>query len=71
MAKRVSPASWTTKLPCLPIGHLAGLPRAVDGRAEVVDRGAIPDECYDFYWLEDVDVYGHTTMHGPVRVRMP
>ena len=23
------------------------------------------------YWLEDVDLYGHTTLHGPVRVRMP
>lgn len=22
-----------------------------------------------FYWLEDVDIYGHTTMHGPAKVR--
>jgi mannan endo-1,4-beta-mannosidase len=24
-----------------------------------------------FYWLEVADVYGHTTLHGPVRVKMP
>ena len=24
-----------------------------------------------FYWLEDVDLSGNATMHGPVRVRMP
>ncbi len=22
-----------------------------------------------FYWLEDVDIYGHTTMHGPAKLR--
>ncbi len=29
-----------------------------------------PGRAY-FYWLEDVDVSGYATMHGPVRVRMP
>jgi mannan endo-1,4-beta-mannosidase len=24
-----------------------------------------------FYWLEDLDIYGYTTMHGPVRVKVP
>jgi hypothetical protein len=24
-----------------------------------------------FYWLEDMDIYGRTTMHGPVMVKMP
>jgi hypothetical protein len=27
-----------------------------------------PGRAY-FYWLEDVDLYGQTTLHGPVRVR--
>jgi subtilisin-like proprotein convertase family protein len=29
-----------------------------------------PGRAY-FYWLEDVDLYGGTAMHGPVRVRLP
>lgn len=40
-------------------------------RYEYVDTYRLrPGRIY-FYWLEDVDVYGHTTIHGPVRVRMP
>ena len=29
-----------------------------------------PGRAY-FYWLEDVDLYGNATLHGPVRVRLP
>lgn len=36
-----------------------------------IDRFRLrPGRAY-FYWLEDVDLYGGTTMHGPVRVRLP
>jgi hypothetical protein len=24
--------------------------------------------CY--YWIEDADIYGHTTYHGPIRVKV-
>ncbi len=24
-----------------------------------------------FYWLEDIDLYGNATLHGPVRVTAP
>jgi hypothetical protein len=33
-----------------------------------IDRNVQPDKFY-WYWLEDVDVYGDSTLHGPVRVR--
>ena len=40
-------------------------------RYEYIDTYRLrPGRIY-FYWLEDVDIYGHTTMHGPVKARMP
>jgi hypothetical protein len=35
-----------------------------------IDAKVKPGHTY-FYWLEDVDLHGNTTMHGPVKVRMP
>lgn len=32
-----------------------------------VDRSVVPDKVY-YYWLQDVDIYGHKTMHGPIKV---
>lgn len=36
---------------------------------EFVDAAAQPGVTY-YYWLEDVDVYGVTTMHGPVQAEL-
>jgi len=35
-----------------------------------IDAKVRPGHTY-FYWLEDVDLYGNATMHGPVKVKMP
>jgi hypothetical protein len=35
-----------------------------------IDAKVRPSRTY-WYWLEDVDLYGNKTMHGPVRVRTP
>jgi hypothetical protein len=32
--------------------------------------GLVPGQLY-FYWLEDVDIYGHTTLHGPLQATVP
>lgn len=32
------------------------------------DRPLIPQMTY-FYWLEDVDIYGRTELHGPIKVK--
>jgi len=32
--------------------------------------GLVPGQLY-YYWLEDVDIYGHTTLHGPVEATIP
>ena len=34
------------------------------------DRNVQPGKIY-FYWLEDVDIYGRTGLHGPVKASMP
>jgi len=34
------------------------------------DAGVVPGRAY-YYWLEDVAIYGETTLHGPVRVTIP
>ena len=35
-----------------------------------IDAKVLPGHNY-FYWLEDVDLYGNRTPHGPVKVKMP
>lgn len=32
-----------------------------------VDKTVVPGKVY-YYWLQDVDIYGHKTMHGPIKV---
>jgi hypothetical protein len=36
---------------------------------EFLDQSVVPGMSY--YWLEDVDVYGVTTLHGPVSITLP
>ena len=41
-----------------------GLPKGAnyDYRDSTVKKGATY-----YYWIEDVDIYGHKTLHGPVK----
>jgi subtilisin family serine protease len=49
-------------------GQMPGSP--VGAAYQFVDESAQPGITY-FYWLEDVDVYGTATDHGPVSAQLP